>query len=414
MTMDEVMKILIFLCLLFWPRIFAAPLSGHHTSTEHIVIIDKDHPTRPRITDVLRKVGLHEAHPNIKHIYYNSAFHGFAATIPTTHVDILGHMPEITLVEQTTSINTASILIPESGAFDTRNSAPWGLQRISTPSSVAGDPSNLNFTYAFGNANLGANADIYIIDTGIYTANNVFGGRAEMLWSFDGNLNDTDGHGTHVSGIAGGAVLGVASNANIFGLKALDGSGGGTTSDVIKAIDLVVRRHETRRATNCTTGSVISMSLASTGVVQSLNHAIYAAATKAKIHSVVAAGNNAGSPNACSISPASAGGTNGPALSVGAIDITSSPASFTNYGACVDLFAPGVDVISSWIGAPDRVASLDGTSMSTPHVTGLVAYAMANETLAGDPWAMKEYIRGTAVEVRGGVLVANNGVLSDG
>jgi cerevisin len=126
------------------------------------------------------------------------------------------------------------------------------------------------------------------------------------------------------------------------------------------------------------------------------------------VHSVVAAGNDG--TNACLASPASAGGSHGPAITVGAIDIDGQRASFSNFGDCVDVYAPGVGVISSWIGGPNMINSLSGTSMATPHVTGIVAYAMVNSTLAGSPSLMKEWVHMNALAMSDGTLVANNGV----
>ena len=404
------MKLLIFLCLVFWPKVFAAPLSTHESGgVEHIVLIDSNHPTPPKVIDILQRLELSETHPDVKHIYNNTAFQGFAASMKPHCLSKLSKMTDVSIVEETSNISTASILVPTSGAFNTRGSAPWGLQRISTASSaVGGNAANLDFTYSFANNKLGAGVDIYIIDTGVYTQNAVFDGRARMYWTFNGNTTDNDGHGTHVSGIAAGNILGVASAANIFGVKALDIDGSGSTATVIKAIDITIQCHEARKGTANYTGAVMSLSLASSGKVQSLNQAVNAA-TKAGVHAVVAAGNNGG--DACQISPAGAGGTHGSAIGVGAIDIDSKKASFSNFGECVDVYAPGVNVISSWIGGVNEVKSLSGTSMATPHVTGIVAYAMANSTLAGSPALMKEWVRGTAVRVgREGILLANNGV----
>lgn len=403
--------ILLLFCWVIWHRALAAPLADPEPGVEHIVLINKHHPIPPRITSVLQRLDLTPEHINIKHIYNSTAFTGFSANLQPNHLALLHLMPDLLHIEPVTPITTTNLLIPSSDAFNTRTSAPWGLERISafTAQVLSTSAANtLNFTYAFGNQNLGQGVDIYILDTGISTSHSVFQprGRARMLWSYDNDLRDLDGHGTNVAGIAAGKILGVASEANILGLKALS-STGGSTATVMKALDLAVLRHETRKLQSNLTGSVVSMSLAASLNVPSLNHAI-TSATLAGLHIVVAAGNNAGS--ACSISPASSGGTHGPAITVGAIDITSSVASFSNTGACVDLYAPGVDVISAWIGGPEEVRALTGTSMAAPHVAGLVAYAMGNSTLAGDVGLMKRYLRETAVGTGNGVLIANNGL----
>jgi len=404
---------LVLLCLATWHRVLAAPFTNSGPGVEHIVLLDNDHAIPPRISAVLQRLGLTPEHTSIKHIYNNTAFTGFSANLHPNHLALLNHIADLLHIEPVSPITTTSLLIPSSGAFNTRTSAPWGLERISTStatnlSTLAAAANTLNFTYAFGNQNLGRGVDIYILDTGISTSHSVFQprGRARMLWSYDNDLRDLDGHGTNVAAIAAGEFLGVASEANILGLKAVS-STGGSTATVMKALDLAVLRHESRKLQTNFTGSVVSMSLAASLNVPSLNHAI-TSATLGGLHIVIAAGNNAGS--ACSISPASSGGTHGPAITVGAIDITSSVASFSNTGDCVDLYAPGVDVISAWIGGPEEVRALTGTSMAAPHVAGLVAYAMGNSTLAGDVGLMKGYLRSTAVGKGGGILIANNGM----
>lgn len=410
--MSSLLRRLLLLALLCWTRAVASPIHSHHSpGEEHIVIVNSNHPTPPRIADVMERLSLHDKHPDVRHIFNNSAFQGFAATMQSHCLDKLALMSDISLVEKSVHISSNNHHSSRSARpYDTRADAPWGLQRISTASSVTGDANALSYTYSYTTSNLGSGADIYIIDTGIYTANQVFTppGRARMLWSYDNDLTDHDGHGTHVAGTAAGNILGVASLANIFGLKALGDSGGGYSSSVVAAIDQAIQSHDARRSQPNSKGSIISMSLESPGSVSSISHAILAA-SRAGIHIVVAAGNSG--QNACLTSPASSGGDHGPAITVGAISITSDPASFSNHGSCVDLYAPGVSVVSSWIGAPNMVNVLSGTSMATPHVTGLVACAISgNATLAGDVGEMKAWVKGMSLVVGDGVRVANNGV----
>lgn len=386
----------------------ASSKSSHESGgEEHIVIVNKNAPVTPQVAEVLQRLELHQNHPDVRHVFNNSAFQGFAASMKSHCLDLLANMSDVSTVEKAVTISKSSITSP-----DSRHNAPWGLQRISTASSVHGNVQAMDYTYSYSDTTLGSGSDIYILDTGIYTEHNVFSGRASMLWSFDNDMRDLDGHGTHVSGTAAGDILGVASNANLYGIKTLDADGGGWSSNVVAGIDYVIQRHDARRASGDDfAGSVISMSLASTGPVDSINQAVEAA-IGAGIHACVAAG-NAGT-DACSSSPASAGGSHGGAITVGAVDIDAQPASFSNYGECVDVYAPGVDVVSSWIGGKNIVNSLSGTSMATPHVTGIVAYAMANKTLAQNPGLMKEWVRMVALPQKDGLLLANNGISAPG
>lgn len=162
--------------------------SSHESGgEEHIVIIDKNAPVPPRVAEVLNRLDLHENHTDVRHVFNNSAFQGFAASMKSHCLDLLANMSDISMVEKAVTVGRADI---------SRHDAPWGLQRISTSSSLAGSPQNMDYTYTYTDGNLGEGSDIYIIDTGIYTSHNVFNGRASMLWSFDGNMDDRDGHGT--------------------------------------------------------------------------------------------------------------------------------------------------------------------------------------------------------------------------
>lgn len=414
---NAVTRRLISTCLLCCGiRVVAAPLDqpvDPHVSggVEHIVIIDRDHPTPPYVEDVLDRLALNTSHPDVRMVYNNSAFRGFSASMQTHCLALLANMSDISIVEEVSSISRAGVVErADSQSYQTRPNSPWGLQRISTASKVGGSPSQMNYVYSFANQGLGKGVDIYVVDTGIYTQHDVFDGRAKMIWSFDGNDTDVDGHGTHVSGTAGGSVVGVASNANIFGVKVLDNSGGGSSANVIAGIDYILNAHDLRAKDRNFVGSAMSMSLASGSPVQALNAAVSAAA-EAGVHAIVAAGNNDG--DACQSSPASSGGLRGPAITVGAVGMNAQRSSFSNYGDCVDVYAPGENVISAWPGAPNMVNSLSGTSMATPHVTGIVAYAMGNKTLGGSPALMKEWVRMQALSVGNGTMLANNGVLAD-
>jgi cerevisin len=400
---------------LFLAATFAATTEPHESGgLEHIVIFDNSQPITPEINEVLTRLELTEDHPDVSHVFKNSAFRGFAATMKSHCLDLLANMTDISMVERTASVQSA-YAVPKQrrdATIDTRGHAPWGLSRISTAAFAAHDPKDMDYTYNFVNADLGQGSDVYIVDTGLYEDHVVFGGRAKQVWSFDKSNEITDGHGTHVAGTAAGETLGVASKANIWGVRTLAGDGSeGWSSNVVAGIDFVLQQHEARKANADFKGSVLSMSLASAGKVDAIDKAIDAA-IKAGVHVVVAAG-NAGT-DACAGSPASAGGTHGPAIVVGSVSISGEMSSFSNRGECVDVYAPGEDIISAWIGAPDVVNVLSGTSMATPHVTGIVAYAMANSTLANSPGLMKEWIRMQGLPRGDGTVLANNGVWASG
>ena len=190
----------------------AAPLT-HQPGEQYTVIIDPSHPLQPDISRVLDRLSLSPTHPDVHHVYNNIAFRGFHASMRSHCIEILRNMSEVAIIEPPIAVSLA---------VTARMQAPWGLERISTANVVNGSDSGLTYTYSYANEGLGANADVYILDTGVYTSHVAFTGRAKSAWSLDNNMKDNDGHGTHVSGIAAGAAIGVASNANIIGVKAMD------------------------------------------------------------------------------------------------------------------------------------------------------------------------------------------------
>lgn len=249
-------------------------------------------------------------------------------------------------------------------ALTTQTGAPWGLGTISHRTS--GSTSYIYDTAA------GTNTYAYVVDTGVNTGHTEFGGRATLGYTaFQGDTTDSVGHGTHVSGTIAGRTYGVAKLANIVGVKVFQGSSS-STSIIIAGFnwavnDIVSKSRQTR--------SVINLSLGG-GVSTTFNNAV-ASASSSGVLSVVAAGNSAA--DASTFSPASAPS----AVTVGAVDSNWAIASFSNYGTVLDVFAPGVGVLSAWIGSTSATNTISGTSMASPHVAGLALYGISVAGVSG-------------------------------
>lgn len=274
---------------------------------------------------------------------YNAALNGFAADLSADDVARLSRDPRVASIEadQVFTIET------------TQSGATWGIDRIDQRAL----PLSKSYTYT----RTGAGVTAYIIDTGIRFSHNEFGGRATS--GFDavdgGTADDCNGHGTHVSGTVGGATYGVAKGVALVGVRVLDCSGSGTTSGVIAGIDWVTANH---------TGSnpaVANMSLgggASTALDNAVKNSIADGVTYA-----IAAGNS--NRDACKFSPARVP----TAITVGATTSSDARASYSNYGSCLDIFAPGSSITSAWYTSNTATNTISGTSMATPHVAGVAA-----------------------------------------
>jgi subtilisin family serine protease len=282
---------------------------------------------------------------NVKHVYQH-ALNGFAAEMSEQAAERLSEDFRVKFVEEDAEM-TADV---------TQNNPPWGLDRI--------DQRNLplNATYIYNWT--GSGVRVYVIDTGIRTTHTQFGGRASNVFdAFGGNGSDCNGHGTHVSGTVGGSTYGVAKSALLRGVRVLNCSGSGSTSGVIAGVDWVTSNHINPAVANMSLGGGASSAL-DTAVTNLSNSGVPVA---------VAAGNS--NTNACTQSPARAAS----AITVGSTTTTDARSSFSNFGTCLDLFAPGSGILSAWFSSDTATATLSGTSMASPHVAGVAAlYKQAN------------------------------------
>jgi len=270
---------------------------------------------------------------------YTTALQGFtAAGVSEKQAETLSSDSRVKFVEQDRTVH----------AYATQSGATWGLDRVDARSGTDGD---YNYTAT------GAGVNAYIIDTGILPTHNDFGSRASTFYdAFNDGQNgvDCDGHGTHVAGTVGGSEYGVAKDVTLYGVRVLDCSGGGTLSSVTNGADYVAQNH--------TKPAVANMSLGG-GASSTIDNAVQGM-INAGVTTVVAAGNS--DTDACNQSPARVAD----AITVGSTTSSDSRSSFSNYGSCVDIFAPGSNITSAWYTSNSATNTISGTSMASPHVAG--------------------------------------------
>ncbi|EWC47862.1 hypothetical protein DRE_02744 [Drechslerella stenobrocha 248] len=294
--------------------------------------------------------------------------------------------------------------------FIEQSTAPWNLQRVSSVDTVALDgrrATDLSFKYRFDQAS-GSGVDVYVLDTGINVEHVDFGGRAQMIFSITNDDSDGQGHGTHTAGTVGARTFGVAKNVNLLGVKVLGTDGSGSIPGIVRGIATVTERHNQRLQDPSFQGSIISMSLGGDGLPQSMFLALQEA-SRAGIHISVAAGNE--NQDACNTSPAGFS-KQLPIISVGATDVNDARASFSNFGSCVDIHAPGVQITSTFKGSSTSTSVLQGTSMACPAVSGMIADLLVqNPQLKTNPTGMKSLVLSRALNgvIRAGQTVPAGG-----
>ncbi len=323
--------------------------------------------------------GLANAHGGDVLYTYTTAIKGFTLRVPEQAAEkvvaALQNNPNIERIEQDGVVTKIS----------TQSPATWGLDRIDQRGSA------LNNTYTYTED--GTGVSVYVVDTGILYGHVDFGGRAVFGYDAIGGLanpgSDCDGHGTHVAGTVGGATWGVAKNATLVAVRVLDCSGSGSWSGVLAGVDWITQ--------NGSTPGVVNMSLGGSGSNSTLENAITNSINAGFTYAIAAGNSNA---DACNYTPARTPA----AITVGSTTSSDARSSFSNFGSCVDVFAPGSSIVSTYYTSTTATATLSGTSMASPHVAGVAAlYLQANPSAT--PADVRNAIVGGATQ---GVVTGSN------
>jgi len=309
---------------------------GRGVAGEYVVVFDRDHPASEvaaRLADehsaVLRRTWRHA----INGALFSGMTEGRART--------LARRPGVRWVEQNevVTLDGAQVDPPS-----------WGLDRVDQRNLPLDELSVYDFD--------GTGVHVYVIDTGIRVTHLELGGRASVAFDlFGGDGIDCHGHGTHVAGTVGSASYGIAKGVSLHGVRVLDCGGAGTYAGVIEGVDWVTANHQSPAVANMSLGGFAFASL----------DAAVSDSVAAGVFYSVAAGNE--STDACTRSPARVAD----AFTVGSTTITDARSSFSNFGTCVDVFAPGSSITSTWHASDTATLTISGTSMAAPHVAGAAA-----------------------------------------
>ncbi|MEU0157424.1 S8 family peptidase [Streptomyces sp. NPDC006261] len=303
---------------------------------------------------------------------YGNVLHGFAVTLTATELEAVRAVPGVLAVEENAEV---AVEAPRAGGLFRAPAATWGTDRI--------DQRALPLDDTFTTTATGDGVKVYVVDTGIDATHAEFGDRVVKGYDAVGDGRDgqdCNGHGTHVAGTVGGSTSGVAKDASLVSVRVLNCQGRGTWAGIIAGFDWVAK--------DAAAGSTPAVLNASLGGARSNSvDAAVEAVADAGVLPVVAAGND--DSDACAVSPAAADGV----VTVGASDRQDRETSFSNWGSCLSLYAPGADIVSAKLGG--GTVSLNGTSMASPHVAG-VAALYKQDNPSATPAAVTRWLTDTA------------------
>jgi subtilisin family serine protease len=279
---------------------------------------------------------------------YRTALRGFAVSMPEAAAKKLAAHPSVKFVEQNHSVSIQGTQTP---------TPSWGLDRI--------DQQNLPLNNSYTYPNTGSGVRAYILDTGIRISHSDFGGRASHGYDFvdnDADASDCHGHGTHVAGTVGGTAYGVAKGSSLVGVRVLNCAGSGSFAGIVAGVDWVTA--------NAVKPAVANMSLGGSGTNAALETAVTNSINSGVVYALAAGNSNS---NACNFTPARTPA----AITVGATESNDARASYSNFGTCLDIFAPGSGITSAWYTNDTATNTISGTSMASPHVAGGAALILS-------------------------------------
>jgi len=354
--------------VVFKNHVDAGAVAAHHSWVQDIHLQSEYMRSELRKRSQFPLIG-HNIFEGLKHTFnVAGSLVGYSGHFDENVIEQVRRHPDVEYIEKDSIVHAMAKEEPE-----LEKNAPWGLARISHRDALSFGTFN-KYLYA---ADGGEGVDAYVIDTGTNVQHVDFEGRAS--WGKTIPLDDEDedgnGHGTHCSGTIAGKKYGVAKKANVYAVKVLRSNGSGSMSDVVKGVEWAAESHSKKVAAakkgnaKGFKGSVANMSLGG-GKSVTLDLAVNAA-VDAGIHFAVAAGND--NADSCNYSPAAAAN----AVTVGASTMLDERAYFSNFGTCNDIFAPGLNILSTWIGSQYATNTISGTSMASPHIAGLLAYFLS-------------------------------------